>query len=119
MGYYSQVAIQVLPMFEKEFQKVLLETDLSKFNESEKDNIFLCNSIKWGNTSDVQTLMDFLDNIEKQIMMENLITGKYKAAHGFIRIGEDNDDYEDSGDTGYFDMSVDRSIYIGEPNFED
>lgn len=115
MGYRSDVAFACDPIV-KDIVETVAEWDkdlkelLSYADDLSTDDFgrWLFSDVKWYDSyPDVQIferIMDMLDNVGGD--------GFAYDSYGFVRIGEEMDDNEMRGDTGTFDLYINRSIDI-------
>lgn len=115
MGYYNDVGLVLTKEQNVQLKGgILLETNagmIDKFLNTARhykhsnDELYVWNSIKWYDYPGVKYIENFI---------QKLIINDKQKEYFFVRVGEDLDDIEESGE--YFDNSFDLHINI-EVNF--
>lgn len=136
MGYRSQVIIAVdkaiydVHAQNKTVPEALYTEDyelVERVTDNERDAVYWhLDGWKWYDSyKDVQLILEWLELLDKEESLAQLIRPKVAGKHGFnmhqmftdeqppygfLRTGEDKEDIEERGDPSHFDMSVEVSI---------
>lgn len=108
MGYRSQVAFGLSKKAFITYGDKIKEAveDCCEVLESNEGYVFTWESVKWyRDYDDVKIIKQVMDDIDANSTDED-------EFYGFLRIGEDSDDVEESGDSYRFGISIQRTFSI-------